>query len=508
MKNYLLPAVALFAAQGLYAQIENGNFDNWVEKETFQQPAMGIETMSSNFETFHFDGSLNVTSVDGPDGKALRLESINVDNEPMPGYFITGTVPDQEGEGLVFGGGVPLSDPNITGVTFSIRHDIDAESPGFVIVQFKANGVPVGEGNMGPGTVMVTLQGAADWHEMNVEFENGFEVTPTECVFAVATNDLLGGDQTFPAGSFVEVDNLNFISTTVTGGQQGINEEGGAVNASAQQFPGGDFENWTDVAPMLTPAGVLVEFDPFQPKFERTEDANSGMYALALKTTGGDEWSNPTTAVFAEGEIENPVPYIEINQSHTSVSFAYKFEAEDDKAGAVIRFFTQTGEGDFDQVLEEEFVLEPTDQYTSVEFNFRPALEALMPFRGSMAEATHMTIEFNSSVWAEGNTPKSGSVLKVDDVELSGSLRSSAITMVKPGVTAFPNPTTHRVQFQFDVPRTGFYRVFNAAGVQVDVKQFSNTRDLHYELMHLRTGVYFFRFQHNDGVDAVRVVKH
>ncbi|MCA1750882.1 MAG: T9SS type A sorting domain-containing protein [Cryomorphaceae bacterium] len=509
MKNYLLPAVALFAAQGLSAQIENGNFDHWVEKETYQQPTMGVETMSSNLETFHNDGSLNVMPVDGPDGKALRLESINVGNETIPGFFITGNVPDQEGEGLVFGGGVPLTDSNISGVSFSIRHEIDASSPGFVIVQFKANGVPVGEGNMGAGTMMVPIAGVAEWQDINIQFENGFETTPDQCVFAVASGDLLGDDQSFPVGSFIEVDNLNFISSTGTEGNQFITEDEISVNPAAQVFPGGNFENWTDVAAELTPAGVLVQFDPFTTTYERTEDASSGMYALALNTVGGDGWSNPTKAVFAEGELDNAVPYIEINESHRSVSFAYKFEAEDDKASAVVHFFAQTGDGSFDEVFDKEFILEPTDQYTVVEYTFREDLEALLPMRGSMAEVTHVSIEFNSGIWAEGNTPKAGSVLKVDEVALSGgSLRNETRAVFTPGVTAFPNPATHRVSFEFTLPRSGFYRVFNATGAQVDVKQFSSAKTLVYEVNHLRSGVYFFRFQHNAGVDVVRVIVH
>lgn len=505
MKNYLLPAFALFAVQGLYAQIENGNFDNWVEKETYQQPVMEVETTSSNSEIFFIDGSLNVTPVDGPDGTALRLETVEVSGEMVPGFFITGSVPVQQGEGLIFGGGVATVDPNVTGLSFSIRHDIDANSPGFVIVQFKANGVPVGEGNMGPGSMMIPLVGVSDWHEVDIEFENGFETNPTECVFAVATNDLLGDDQSFSLGSFVEVDNLNFISTSED--EVDIIEDGfGPVYPGPQKFTGGNFENWTDVAPVFIPEGVLVEMAPFETKFERTEDAHSGAYALALRTTGGVDAANPTSAVFAEGELENPVPNIEINESHNAVSFSYKFEAENDLAGAVIRFFNQTESGEFEEVLEKEFILSPTDEYTEIVFNFQEEMEAILPIRGSISEVTHMTIEFNSGIWSEGNTPKAGSVLKVDAVELSGSLRASILKISTPEVIAYPNPATQRVQFKFKLPRSGYYRVYNAAGVEVDVKQFNSTQYVAYDFSQMRSGLYLFNFQHNAGVDAVRVI--
>jgi len=501
MKKILLPAIAVIASQGLFAQIENGSFDAWIEQQLFEHPQMGIETMSSNYETFFHDGSTNVNAVSGPDGNVLRIQTAGAQGQTIPAFFITGNVPEQEGEGLIFGGGVPLTDPDITGVSFSIRHKIIEGSPGFVLVQFKADGVPVGEGNMGPGTTMLPLVGMTEWHDVNITFENGFETTPDACVFAVASADLLGGDQVFPPGSYVEVDNLEFIRT---GDIQEIHQ-GGEV----QTFPGGDFENWADVPSIHTPEGVLVEANPTEAKFERTEDANSGMYALALETMGGEDWANPTKAVFAGGEIGNSIPVIELDESHSAVSFAYKFEAEDDKAGAVFRFFTQTSEGFFVQVSEKELILEPVDEYTDVEYNFLETSEAptLIDTRGSISEATHMTIEFKSGTTSEDNSPQAGSVLKIDDVALSGALRTLSLNIKTPEVTAHPNPATERIQFTFQGPRFGSFIVYNSAGIQVDQQEFSNTSQFVYNLRHLRSGPYVFRFQHNEGVDAVRVIK-
>lgn len=490
MKNYLLPAIALFAAHGISAQIDNGNFDHWDETVPFAHPVMDTEISSSNSETFYQNAGLNVSAVQGPEGKAMRLESIQTDGEVFPAFFITGKVPQQEGEGMIFEGGVAVDDTDITGVSVNLRHNISGDSPGFVIVQFKADGVPVGEGNMGPGTMMIPLEGEADWHTLTAEFENGFDIAPDRCVFAVATADLLGGDGSFPAGSYVEINEVSFLN-----GQQ--------------TFPGGDFETWADEDPIILPQGVLVDLNPFESLYERTTDAFTGMYALALKTVANEEYTNTGSAVFAEGDVQNPVPYIAVEPTHTSASFAYKYEAEDDLAGAEIRYFSQDESGDFEEVFTKEFVLTPTEEYTLIQHDFEEDAEGVFGIQRASGEITHMTVEFHSSIWNEGNAPKNGSVLKIDEVALNGgSLRSSGSWVSAPTLIAHPNPTTHRVQFKMDVQRTGFFRVFNAIGVQLDVKQFVNTSDTHYDLSHLRTGVYIFRFQHDGGQEAVRVIKH
>ncbi len=489
MKNYLLPAIALFAAHGISAQIDNGNFDHWSESLTFAHPVMETETMSSNSETFFTEGLTGVFPVEGNEGKAMRLESIESNGEIFPAFFITGQIPQQEGEGLFFNGGVPVTDENITGITVDLRHNISGESPGFVLVQFKANGTPVGEGNMGPGTMMVPLEGEADWHTLTVEFENGFETAPDQCVFAVATADLMTEDGNFPAGSFVEVESVKFLN-------------------SAQEFPGGDFEVWADEEPMISPQGVLVDVQPFEPLYARTQDAFEGMYALALKSVTGEDWANTGTAVFAQGDLQNPVPYIAVEPTHTSVSFAYKYEAENDLAGAQIKYFSQAENGTFEEIFVREFTLTPTDDYTVITHDFEQESDEVFETHRAAGEITHMTVTFNSSIWTEGSTPQNGSVLKVDAVALNGSsLRSSFVNVAAPTLIAHPNPTTHRVQFKMDVPRTGFFRVFNAVGVQLDVKQFANTSHIWYDLTNLRSGVYLFRFQHEGGLDAVRVVK-
>lgn len=482
MKNYLLPAVAVMAFQGLSAQIDNGNFDHWTSIEMFEHPSMAVPTSSSNYETFLETGETNVFAVEGPTGNALRLESVSLEGNVFPGFFITGNVPQGDHEEMVFTGGVPLTDRNVNGISMDIRYHISPESPGFVIVQFKKGGLPIGGGNMGTGTMMHPLSGQSEWTNITIAFENGFDESPDECVVAIATANLIGDDEPFPTGSFVEIDNLSFAN-------------------SNEEFLGGDFENWDSVESLSTPEGVLVENDPFAPTFERTVDAHTGMFALKIfNAAHGENVKKTGRAIFAEGEFENPQPNIMLSSDMVSLNFVYKYEASNDLAGADVVFYQSNGEGVLSPVHFKHISLAPNTQYSPVDYNFAEELEA------AGIVASHMMVTFEASTATPDNTPKVGSTLFIDNVALSGSLRTFGVKVAQPKVVAMPNPAVERVVFTFPVPRSGFYRVFNSSGVQVDIKQFQQQREILHDLRGLRSGAYLFRFQHESGIDVIRVI--
>lgn len=123
MKNYLL--LTLLCAFGMqsFAQIANGDFEDWNKLLLFEHPVTGMETMSSNYETFFENGELNVNEIEGPDGQAIRIENIDANGEVMPGFFLFGDVPTPEGENLVFGEGFPASDPGVNGITIDLNYN-------------------------------------------------------------------------------------------------------------------------------------------------------------------------------------------------------------------------------------------------------------------------------------------------------------------------------------------------------------------------------------------------
>ncbi len=483
MKKLILPLIAVVCATGLKAQVYNGNFDHWQQMDLFDHPVMEAEVSSSNFETFVQAGFSNVTAVDGPTGMALRLESVAAGEQVFPAFFLTGEAPNGEGEEIIFNGGFAIHDANVTGIKLDLRHGFASGSEGLLIVQFKKNGVPVGEGNMGPGTMIITLEGNADWHEKVVEFEGGFDIKPDACVVGVTTANLLADDGQFPAGSWVEIDNLQLLN-------------------SNQPVVGGDFESWDAEDPIFTPEGILVDVNPMHPTYERTVDAVNGMFALKLTTqTYGDGQYNAGRAVFAEGDFYNPTPSIALHQNDTELSFAYKYAPVGNDLGSVqVAFFNEI-DGNWQPVHIKQIDLEAAEDFTWHTYAFRQELDNMS------LQASHVVITFESSKWNEVPTAGNGSTLIVDDVALDGTLRVGVATLNNARVTASPNPTQARVTFSFNLPRTGYYRILDSKGKQIAIREFQSSWDVSHDLQNLKSGMYLFRFVHTGGVDAVRVIK-
>ncbi|HKK39923.1 MAG TPA: hypothetical protein VJ949_10935, partial [Cryomorphaceae bacterium] len=192
MKKTLLPLACMALGTAAYAQVENGDFENWDKLILFEQPFMEFGAMSSNYEIFVESGQTNVTKVEHEDGFAVRLENIALAEEVAPAFYLLGGTPDQDGEDLVFPGGVAASDPNVTGISVDMAYDFPGESSGFVIVQFKLDGTPVGTGNMGMGTFFFPVSGQQGWENEVFDFGTTIDTQYDKVVIGFATADLIG----------------------------------------------------------------------------------------------------------------------------------------------------------------------------------------------------------------------------------------------------------------------------------------------------------------------------
>lgn len=483
MKKFILPAVISLFGINTFAQIENGNLENWDKLLLFEHPMTGISTMSSNYETFFDNGETNVNQIFHEEGKALRVENIQGSQEVMPGYFLFGNTPGSEGENMVFGEGFPVADAAVTGVRMDLNYNFPNESNGFVIVQFKSEGAPVGEGNMGAGTHMFPLSGTQDWATTEFAFDGPIEATIDQCVIGIASADLIMEDSPFELGAFVEVDNVELIN-------------------SSDQVPGGDFDTWLGVDPIFYPSGVHVDIQPFNRTYDRTTDAFEGTYALALSSIDHEGEIEIGEAVFGLVENDEITPTIQIPEESTMINFMYEYSSEVDK-GEVRFIFYQSNGDSFDPVYMEALELTATDGYEMMEYNFGSI------FSENDIEASHLAIVFNSSKMQD-NEPQAGSLLNIDDIQFGSSLglfdrfdRISTIT-----ITAYPNPAVGRVIFDFGSVESGYYRVFDGNGLQIDVVEYSNKEKVVYDLRWYAPGKYFFTFRHNSGnTESVRVIK-
>jgi hypothetical protein len=483
MKKILLPAIFAAAALSANAQVLNGSFENWSKLILFEHPVMGTDVISSNYVTFfESNGALGVTRVNGQTGGALRVQNVFNGEYISPGWFITGTAPQQEGEGLIFGEGFPVSDPNISGITLDLRYNIPSSSPGFILVQFKNNGEPVGMGNMGPGTHMMALEGESDWQQVQFDF-NAPGAPVNECVIALVCADVLNDDGEFTPGAFLEADNLMWVNSQNT-------------------IPGGDFELWSHVPPIDMPDDVVVDIDPFASAYAQSNDAANGNHSLQLSTIQRNGWVQVGRAWMAAESQGEVVPNIMLNGTQTNVSFQYKYGTPgNDVAAAHIYFYQQNQDG-WNPVYYKLIELNANGGWEMVDYNFSTELEQ------AFVTADAMAILFESSKYVDGTEATPGSILLVDDVKLGGAMNLFAMSnAVKGNIKVWPNPTLARATFDLTIPRTGFYRVFNEQGAQIAIKEFSSERYITHDLFNQPSGKYIFRFTHNGGTQVAQVIK-
>src|SRR5690606_38783779 len=154
---------------------------------------------------------------------------------------------------------------------------------------------------------------------------------------------------------------------------------------------------------------------------------------------------------------------------NTLLSFMYKYTGPTDMAQAKVVFYTES-DGEFTNVYEHSIELTHNEDYQYVEFLYGNLLEELE------ISATHMSIEFQSSINQEDTPAVQGSVLLLDEVTLGTTVGiiSKYQSLHKQTVHAYPNPTNGRVGFNFGTIRSGHYRVYNQQGSQIAIRHFSS----------------------------------
>jgi len=479
MKRTLLQLSFLTFGIAVNAQVEHGSFEDWVEVQLFELPVMSAEVTSSNHEFYITAEEANVTPIQKEGSTALKLQNIEVNGEVIPAFYIIGQTPSQEGEGLVFGEGISVSDPNITGISVDMAYDFPGESSGFVLLQFKEEGIPVGEGAMGPGTFFFPLSGQKEWGTETFELEEPLGVSFDQIVIGFASADLVSDDENFAEGAWIEVDNLAFVGSTET-------------------IENGDFETWEELPPVVSPIGVNVKLDLIEPVFERVNDASDGQYALALKTIVKPEYTQAARATIGTGD---ELALIDLTDDHDLLSFDYKYEAIDDLAMVVFTFYLSASD-EYAEVYSTSLNLEPSDSFISTEINYKELLSA------NQIEADKVSIEFISS--KENLQVNEESILIVDNLASSGLLTSMFRNpFPSPNrLVASPNPTLGRSTFRFATPSTGFYRVFNSQGFLIETVHYNDRLSITHNLYEYPSGYYLFRFYDLYGIRSARVVKN
>jgi hypothetical protein len=308
MKNYILVLGSLTFSLALFSQFPNGGFEAWENLGGYDNPDVSPSEFSSvNDQVYWQSGMIPVSEVPGQSGSALRIETVEVDGEISPGFAILGGTPSGDEDPLIFPGGFPFADMAVTGIQADLRYLIDESSPGYIVVQFKANGLPVSGGPDDGGTFFFPIFGDVSVFTTTAfSFDPPLTQMPDSCVVGFISNDLLSEPATGFVGNFLEVDNLMFTGT-------------------AETIPGGDMDTWIPGVNIQVPE----EWDAFIygpiESIVQSDDSYEGSFSCQLNTL--DINDERLAGVLYKGELseEGILATEEIPDDALGLDFAYKY---------------------------------------------------------------------------------------------------------------------------------------------------------------------------------------
>ena len=358
MNKLLLTSALLLTCIFTFGQ-ENGGFENWDETPTFSYPDVDPSNFSSGNDQFYWSVGLTpVTEVAGISGSGLRMETNIIEDEPIAGYAIWGDVPNGDEEDLIFPGGFPFTDMNVTGISVAMRYDIDMTSPGFVWVQFKNNGELVTGGQDGNGNYFFEISGTQDtWESMTFNFEQMLTSAPDSCTIIFASNDILSDPSTGFAGDFLEIDNV-------------------MLNGTMQLTPGGNLDTWIDNPPVVLPADWEVFYSPEYNTYEQSTDAYEGSYSIKLNTLLGMENDTIVSAAY-QGTISDDgvIADVPLPDDSESLDFWYKYNAVEGDQAIVFLVLSDDIENDEEGLVFIPYFIDDSEDWTMGSLDFSDVTE-------------------------------------------------------------------------------------------------------------------------------------
>lgn len=398
MLKFFLPLAGLLLTFGVQAQLLNGSFEQWQNLATFEVPVENEVTFtSSNDITYYSDGVLSMFEVPGNGGgSAMRVETTSSPNGTEVGFGIWGFPPEDDID-LIFTGGFPFTDQAVTGLNCDLRYNVNSGSPGFIIVQFKFEGVPVGPGNLFPGTYIFPISGSqGNFENSTFNFLPALPSDVDECIIGVASNAILDDDPMLFPGDFIEIDNITFVG-------------------SDESVPGGDFEVWWDAPSALQPTGWDGAIFPGLELVQQSTDASDGDFAVQLTTLLIDGFVS--TSILTQGELSDDglMPSVFVPGDFSGLSFDYKYNAVGNDSAYVVIVMSELPNPDPSELSVWAETLEAQENYTSYVVD--------LSWISDFLDVNYVGIAFISS--AEGSndgiiyTPEVGSTLFVDNVTLT-----------------------------------------------------------------------------------------
>jgi hypothetical protein len=442
MKKTTLPfLILLLLCTTALAQnvIPNGSFETWISG-TNLTPKYSVQ--NSNPSLFYSNAdSLNCQRVtDAYHGSyAVKLNTVVVtSSDTIAGFFINGNPSNNKPAGWT--GGIPIS-AIPTGASGYYKSAISAGDSGFVIFDFRSGGVSV-------GVYSYKFTGTQTaYTPFFFTFNPPISVTPDSVIFGASSSDII--NHIMVPGSMLQLDDISLT---------------GLTNQPVQL--NGDFELW-DSTTLLKPDSW---FDPSNQYIgiTRTTDAETGTYAIELKTTAGNRNNQQQAipAVLSNGFFDcakgsgpcmpgGGSPYS--GTTADTLAFYYKYVPTANDTAEVLLSFIKNG-----------IVIGGISPVQLLQSNNYQYIE--IPFFIGLTPDTEI-ITFQSSVNGDSLTAYAGSDLKIDDLHFktkvvlpSGVKNISA----EEQLLIYPNPSSDGTFIISGTEQGEQFRVFNMLGQEVN----------------------------------------
>jgi len=396
----------------LNAQQAQYGFEDWQEFEIYDEP-IGYET--SNFQSFFVTFEPNVTQVQGPAGKAIRLENRKalLDNTVVPGLIFIGDLANFPAGGIPFSNNVPDS------FILNTRFDIVPGDTGIVLLLFKRFGFPVSV------NVFPVVGSSANFQRFSLPLTPS-GIAPDSLVLILSSGDL----DTPLDGSFMEIDDMSFASTV-------------------HQLPNYQFELWETIKfeepTEWASQNLLSAIFRVPSSVEKSTDASEGNFALSVTQREINKFGFLQNTGFSFlGETASGIPnFVPFSSSGFKLSFDYQFQSNAvDTAWFVMRgskFNTQIQQTEI--VLTLEIPLVNTNAYKSFELEVKDLPQTL----DSMILEIYPSNSFPGK--SNGNLVISdGSRVLVDNIRLTEL--SSVFGNSSDEIIIFPNPVSENLNLK------------------------------------------------------------
>lgn len=452
----LLSTAVLLVATALTAQIPNPGFEDWNTK-TLYDNLDGYFT--SNLQTYAVSGMANVSKVSGASGQAVRMETMIIDSDTVPGL-----IANDAG----FFRGVPfVSQPDSVRIT--ARFDIQPGDTAQLVFLFKRNGIPF---FFPQNFIGYTGQQSAF---TTVTYPLNLPLPPDSLYFIAASSNIFG---TALPGSWIEIDDITFTN-------------------SAEQVANNNMENWTPVD-LTEPDGwgttnlasAVLGAAPSVREIQGNTGSAAQIEVVDLGLFGDTDtfgFMANNFDFFAGGEPGSP--YADQPEKFT---FNYRYAPQGNDQAIVYVVFSK-----WDPIDQDRDSINGGIVYLSAAANWT-AEEITFDWTGKPMPDTISVIIGAGDFFAETAVP--GSLLDIDDLALAFPTGETVLLFEEKPIRLFPNPASQKITIQVGsiVGPNAQLQVFDVLGRQVYQTQLGDRQQDIISLQGWATGTYLYEIRQGE----------